>query len=53
MKERFYLVYNTADALHITHYYDSKEEAELNKEFLERYFNIPVRLKIDEQGYFN
>ena len=30
MKQRFYLVYNTETAFHMTRYYDTREEAELN-----------------------
>ena len=52
MKQRFYLVFNTATAFHMTRYYDTREEAELNKEFLEQYYGVHVRLKIDEQYVF-
>lgn len=48
MKQRFYLVFNTPEAIHVTRFYDSKEEAELNQEFLEQYYGIKVRLKVDE-----
>ena len=53
MKTRFYLVYNTPEALHITRYYPTMEEANDNKEFLERYFGVRVRLKIDEVATIN
>lgn len=49
MKTRFYLVYNTADAIHITRFYESIEEAMDNKEFIERYFGTHVRLKVSEE----
>jgi len=48
MKTRFYLVYNTEDAIHVTRFYDSIDEANNNKEFIERYFGVHVRLKVDE-----
>ena len=48
MKTRFYLVYNTPEAMHITRYYPTIEEALDNAEFIERYFGIHVRLKVDE-----
>ena len=47
MKTRFYLIYNTKEALHITRYYPTIEEANANKEFLERYLGVHVRLKVD------
>ena len=49
MKARFYLVYNTADAIHITRFYQTIEEALDNAEFIERYFGVHVRLKVDEE----
>ena len=49
MKTRFYLVYNTPEAIHITRFYETMEEAMDNKEFIERYFGVHVRLKVDEQ----
>jgi len=49
MKQRFYLVYNTTEAIHITRFYDTMEEANDNKEFIERYFGVRVRLKVDEE----
>jgi len=49
MKTRFYLVYNTPEALHITRFYDTLEEALDNAEFVERYFGTHVRLKVDEK----
>ena len=52
MKQRFYLEYDTPTAFVRTRFYDSKEEAENNKEFLEQYFGIRVCLKIDEQYVF-
>ena len=48
MKTRFYLVYNTADAIHVTRFYETIEEAMDNAEFIERYFGTHVRLKVDE-----
>ena len=51
MKQRFYLVFNTETAFHQTRYYDTKEEAELYKEFLEQYYGVRVHLKIDEYVY--
>ena len=48
MKQRFYLVYNTETAIHVTRFYETMEEAEINKEFLEKYFGVHVRLKVDE-----
>ena len=52
MKQRFYLEYDTPTAFVRTRFYDSKEEAENNKEFLEQYFGIRVCVKIDEQYVF-
>ena len=52
MKQRFYLIYNTVDAIHVTRYYDSIEEANDNKEFIERYFGARVRLKVSEEYLF-
>ena len=48
MKTRFYLVYNTEEAIHVTRFYETYEEAMDNAEFIERYFGVRVRLKIDE-----
>ena len=49
MKTRFYLVYNDDKAIHVTRFYDSIDEANANKEFIERYFGVRVRLKVDEE----
>lgn len=48
MKTRFYLVYNDDKAIHVTRFYDTIEEAMDNAEFVERYFGVHVRLKVDE-----
>ena len=46
MKTRFYLMFDDNAR---TRFYDTLEEASDNKEFIERYFGIHVRLKVDEQ----
>ena len=46
MKTRFYLVYEDNQK---SRFYDSYEEAMDNAEFIEKYFGIHVRLKVDEQ----
>ena len=50
MKTRFYLSVNTDTFFFNTRIYDTKEEAELNKEFLEQYYGlgVHVRLKVIE-----
>lgn len=48
MKTRFYLVFNDDKAIHVTRFYDTIEEAMDNAEFVERYFGVHVRLKVDE-----
>lgn len=52
MKTRFYLVFNDDKAIHVTRFYDTFEEAMNNKEFVERYFGVHVRLKVDEMEMF-
>jgi len=49
MKTRFYLVYNDDKAIHVTRFYDDMDEANANKEFLERFFGVRVRLMVDER----
>ena len=46
MKTRFYLSANTDTFFFESRVYDTREEAELNKEFLERYYGMGIRVRL-------
>ena len=50
MKTRFYLIFNDEKSIHVTRFYNTLEEAMDNAEFIERYFGVHVRLKVNEEN---